>query len=106
MGRKFLGGFGLLASILAGAGVAGAADLAVKAPVYKAPPLIVSDWAGFYLGVHGGYGWGDTKFDSPFEIANASPTCLSGPTHHQLKAMFAATANVAKITGDLESLIE
>jgi outer membrane immunogenic protein len=47
--------------------------LAVKAPVYKAPPLIVSDWAGFYLGVHGGYGWGDTKFDSPFEIANASP---------------------------------
>jgi outer membrane immunogenic protein len=73
MGRKFWRGFGLLASILAGAGVAGAADLAVKAPVYKAPPVILSDWAGFYLGVHGGYGWGKTTFDSPFEIANASP---------------------------------
>jgi opacity protein-like surface antigen len=74
MGRKFWGSLGLLASVLAGAGVAGAADLAVKAPVYKAPPpVILSDWAGFYLGIHGGYGWGKTSFDSPFDIANASP---------------------------------
>jgi opacity protein-like surface antigen len=64
MVRKFGGGVGLLASILAGVGAAGAADLAVKAPVYKAPPVIVSDWAGFYLGVNGGYGWGSTSFDS------------------------------------------
>jgi outer membrane immunogenic protein len=68
MGRKFWGGLGLLASILAGAGVAGAADLAVKAPVYKAPPppVILSDWSGFYIGINGGYGWGDTKFDDAF----------------------------------------
>ncbi len=53
-------GVGVLASLVAGMSAAGAADLAVKAPpVYKAPPVILSDWAGFYLGVHGGYGWGD-----------------------------------------------
>lgn len=74
MGRKFWGGVGLLASVLAGAGVAGAADLAVKAPVYKAPPpVILSDWAGFYLGIHGGYGWGKTSFDSPFGFLDGNP---------------------------------
>lgn len=52
----------LLAAV-AGANIAGAADLA-RPPVYKAPPpAVVSDWAGFYLGVHGGYGWGSTTFD-------------------------------------------
>jgi outer membrane immunogenic protein len=65
MGTKFWGGIGVLAaSIVASVGGAGAADLAVKAPVYKAPPpVILSDWAGFYIGVNGGYGWGDFKND-------------------------------------------
>jgi outer membrane immunogenic protein len=62
-GRKFWGGLGLFASIVAGAGVAGAADLAVKAPAAPPPPVILSDWTGFYLGVHGGYGSADEKFD-------------------------------------------
>ncbi len=57
-------GIGVIASIAAGVGAAGAADMAVKAPVYKAPPpVILSDWAGFYIGINGGYGWGDTSFD-------------------------------------------
>jgi outer membrane immunogenic protein len=56
MVRKFWGGAGLLAAIMAGAGAAGAADLAVT-PMVKAAPVILSDWAGFYLGVNGGYGW-------------------------------------------------
>jgi outer membrane immunogenic protein len=41
-----------LASVMV-VGVAAAADMPLKAPV---PPL-VSDWTGFYIGVHGGYGW-------------------------------------------------
>ncbi len=75
MGRKFWEGLGLLASIVAGAGPAAAADLAVKAPVYKAPPAIISDWAGFYIGINGGYGWGDTKFDDDFfgSLPNPKP---------------------------------
>jgi outer membrane immunogenic protein len=65
MVRRFWWGVGLLASVIAGAGAAGAADLAVKAPVYKAAPVILSDWAGFYIGVHGGYGWGHSSIDTP-----------------------------------------
>jgi outer membrane immunogenic protein len=62
MGTKFWGGVAVLASIVAGVGAAGAADLAVKAPVYKAPPpVILSDWAGFYIGINGGGGWGESK---------------------------------------------
>ncbi len=68
MGTKFWGGIGALAAlIVASVGGASAADLAVKAPVYKAPPpVILSDWAGFYIGVNGGYGWGDFKNDAGF----------------------------------------
>jgi outer membrane immunogenic protein len=73
MVHKFWGGLGLFATIVASAGAAGAADLAVKAPIYKAPPVILSDWSGFYLGVHGGYGFGDTSFDSPFTNFSAKP---------------------------------
>lgn len=63
MNTKFWSGIGVLASVAASVGAAGAADLAVKAPVYKAPPppVILSDWAGFYIGAHGGGGWSDTK---------------------------------------------
>jgi len=60
MFRKFCGGVVLFAAAAAGAGAAGAADLAVKAPAYKAPSAILSDWAGFYIGVNGGYGWDES----------------------------------------------
>jgi outer membrane immunogenic protein len=69
-----LGSISLLISIAAGVGAASAADMAVKAPVYKAPPVIISDWAGFYIGVAGGYGWGSTSFDPSFApFDNAKP---------------------------------
>jgi len=42
-----------------------AADLPVKAPAYKAPPIPVYSWTGFYIGVHGGGAWsrGDSRSD-------------------------------------------
>lgn len=60
---KFWGCTGVLAAAVVGVGAANAADMApaYKAPVYKAP-VTVSDWAGFYLGVAGGYGFGATSF--------------------------------------------
>jgi outer membrane immunogenic protein len=61
MGHKFWGRIGLFASIAAGAGTASAADLPVKAP--KAVPVYLYDWTGFYIGVNGGGGFGDDKFD-------------------------------------------
>jgi outer membrane immunogenic protein len=47
--------FGLIGASLLLAGPALAADLAVKAPVYKAPPTVVPTWAGWYVG--GNAGW-------------------------------------------------
>src|SRR4051812_4825207 len=42
---------------LGAAPLAIAADMRVKAPVYKAPPAAVYDWTGCYVGGNFGYGW-------------------------------------------------
>src|SRR4051812_7429846 len=41
-----------------------AADIVRPAPVVVAPKAAVFSWTGCYLGVNGGYGWGDKKFSS------------------------------------------
>jgi outer membrane immunogenic protein len=65
---------GLLASVAAGAGVAVAADYAVRPAPAAAPATCctppIPDWAGFYIGVHGGGGWGHTSI-SPGEFESA-----------------------------------
>jgi outer membrane immunogenic protein len=63
MRTKLCYGLGLLASVMACAGSAMAADLPVKAPPPAAMPVYLSDWAGFYIGINGGGGWGHTTFD-------------------------------------------
>jgi outer membrane immunogenic protein len=52
----------VLGSFAASVGAANAADLDAK-PIYKAAPVMVSDWAGFYLGINGGGGWASNTFD-------------------------------------------
>jgi opacity protein-like surface antigen len=68
MRRDFLVGIGLFALVAASAGSAVAADLPVRPPPAAAPVTCcaVPDWAGFYLGIHGGGGWSHTSFDSQF----------------------------------------
>jgi outer membrane immunogenic protein len=61
-----------------------AADSRVKAPVYKAPPPApVYSWTGFYVGVNGGYGWGDTSADvvssDPASAAFLNQPGFNGP---------------------------
>jgi opacity protein-like surface antigen len=87
---KFL--YGLLASVAAGVGSAVAADMPVRPGPGVAPmaaPVYAPDWTGFYVGIHGGGGWGHESNDraffdsretfpfSPFQeffsIPNASP---------------------------------
>jgi outer membrane immunogenic protein len=64
--------FGLIGASLLLAGPALAADLAVKAPVYKAPPLVAPAWAGWYIGGNAGWvgsannGIGNTGTDTGF----------------------------------------
>jgi outer membrane immunogenic protein len=42
-----------------------AADMAAKAPLYKAPPpILISNWTGFYIGGNVGGGWANTRFDA------------------------------------------
>ena len=68
MRGKFLFGIGLLAFAAAGAGSAVAADYPVKAapPPVAVSPAVVPDWVGFYVGIHGGGGWGHTSFEQSF----------------------------------------
>jgi opacity protein-like surface antigen len=45
--------------------------LAASSPVpYAKAPVVtaMSSWAGFYLGVHAGYGWGENKFSAPWSL--------------------------------------
>jgi len=49
------------AALIAGPGMA--ADLPVRAPAYKAAPLAaVWSWSGLYVGIDGGYGFGNDPF--------------------------------------------
>jgi opacity protein-like surface antigen len=72
MRRDFLVGIGLFAAVAAGAGSALAADIPVRpAPPAAAPATccVVPDWVGFYVGIHGGGGWGHTSFDPQTSVS-------------------------------------
>lgn len=67
----------LVANVLAAVlsvGAAHAADLPLKA----APPVVAPafSWTGFYIGAHGGYGWGQNDFRDSYTI-DSSP--VDGP---------------------------
>jgi outer membrane immunogenic protein len=65
--RKLL--LGSIAFTVLIAGPAMAADMPVKAPVYKAPPPPAAfAWTGFYLGVHGGCGWANTPNPTNYAV--------------------------------------
>jgi opacity protein-like surface antigen len=42
-------------------------------PYAKAPRMVVASWAGFYLGVHGGYGWKENDFAILTEVDSINP---------------------------------
>jgi outer membrane immunogenic protein len=86
--EKLLLASGALVALVAVA-PAMAADQGIRAPApaYAAPP--VSDWTGFYVGGHAGYGWGhDPLNNSLFGqqgstgpgglVSNIPPVTLSG----------------------------
>jgi opacity protein-like surface antigen len=88
MRRDLLISIGLVALIAASSGSAVAADIGAR-PMGTPPPAAspaspgYPAWAGFYLGINGGGGWGNMSFDqatfpatgiNPFAIPNSSPS--------------------------------
>ncbi len=69
MKRSLAAGLGLLALIVAMP--ASAADLPRGSMPYKAPAYVAQyNWTGFYLGINGGGGWGDSDWNN-FAISNS-----------------------------------
>jgi outer membrane immunogenic protein len=81
MKRLVLAGIGALA-LMTMMGPANAADIArrqampTKAPMYEAP----YNWAGFYVGINGGYGWGTSNVAAPFPGSSDTHGGLVGGT--------------------------
>jgi outer membrane immunogenic protein len=73
MKRLVLAGVGALALVTM-AGAANAADLPrrhpapVKAPAYYEPAY---NWTGFYVGINGGGGWGNSNWNDPYGSTDA-----------------------------------
>jgi outer membrane immunogenic protein len=57
------------AALLSGSAMA--ADLAVKAPIYKAPPPLAFSWTGCYIGAHAGYH--RSSYDQHLQFDDAPP---------------------------------
>ena len=74
---KLLLGTTMIAGLMI-AGAAQAADMPLKAPPRAYPAPEVSDWTGFYLGIHGGYGWGKGTPDD-FDIADLTDAPFHNP---------------------------
>jgi outer membrane immunogenic protein len=67
-------------SVVVSTQMASAADMPIKAPVYKAPaPAAVYTWTGFYVGANAGYGWQDpTVTLTPNDPVSYVETCING----------------------------
>jgi outer membrane immunogenic protein len=57
-----------------------AADIPRAAPPAKAPAYLppAFSWTGFYLGINGGYGWGDSKWDGFLSSTDVSGGLVGG----------------------------
>src|SRR5258707_5693799 len=59
-----------------------AADVPIKAPIYKGTPhSVVSyyNWTGFYAGVNAGYGWGSSTWSAPAASIKPKGLLAGGP---------------------------
>jgi outer membrane immunogenic protein len=75
--------FVTIAAVIAAFGFvssANAADMPVKAPVYKAPMMApLYNWTGFYIGLNAGYSWGRQDNDL---VATATGTTIFSNSDH------------------------
>ena len=72
MRMRFLTLFAAVGPGAALAQSASAADLSMP-PIYDAPPPVYFTWTGWYLGLNGGGGWGQTSHSTTFNAAGLPP---------------------------------
>jgi outer membrane immunogenic protein len=82
--KKFL--LGSLALVAMISGPATAADMPLKAP----PPIPVFSWTGCYIGIQGGYGWGQSKHTS----AGATRGVINGTAGSDITPWFNVAGGV------------
>jgi outer membrane immunogenic protein len=64
----------LIAAAGLGIGLAQSANAAdLSTPYYKAPPFATFSWTGWYVGVNGGGGWGQTSHTATFTAPGFAP---------------------------------
>jgi outer membrane immunogenic protein len=85
------------------AGSAAAADLAPQPAEPVAPLVEPFTWTGFYVGVHAGYGWADTKarFSNLVPDGNFNPDGFIGGVHAGYNYQF-PTPVVVGLEGDID----
>jgi outer membrane immunogenic protein len=76
-----------MAALIAAPIAANAADLG-PAPSYKAPAYVAPSyfsWSGFYVGINGGYGFGESKWDAPPITLGPSGVVAGGTLGYNLQ---------------------
>jgi outer membrane immunogenic protein len=74
-------GLALASIVLAGfgfSGAASAADMAVKAPMYKAAPVLMTNWTGIFIGGEAGGGWARDSLFFPVPLTTTGRYDISG----------------------------
>src|SRR5215470_2667733 len=108
--RRIIGGsIGMLGVIVGLSGSALAADLPPSPPprapaVYVPAVLPVYNWAGLYVGINGGWGWGNAKFTANavggFPGTTGTRSDNGGVVGGTLGVNFQASAFVFGVEGD------
>jgi len=86
------------------AGPALAADLAVKAPVYKAPPPVFFSWTGLYIGGHAGGAWNTSDWFFPDFGTATSHSASSALGGGQIGYNYQVSSWVFGVQGDVSGL--
>lgn len=89
------------------AGPAAAADMRVKAPVYKAAPaprpvMAAYNWTGCYIGAQAGYTWGRTTYLDTQDLTGTSFDLNGGVAGGHVGCNYQVNSFVIGIEGDYE----